>query len=391
MNGARRKKRNKWSHALLGFRAHRCKIEILFYLMVAKPKTWLVLPLLLLASSCMQHCVHGKPQVPCLFIFGDSLSDAGNNNNLQTLAKTNYKPYGMNFPGGPTGRFTNGRTTIDIIGQLLGFRNFIPPFANTGSSNILEGVNYASGSAGIRIESGTHLGADISLGLQLANHGVTFSKLEKGFGGSDETKEYLKKCLYYVNIGSNDYINNYFHPNLYATSRIYSPQEYAKILINQLSLSLQSMHDLGARKFVLVGLGQIGCSPNAMSRYGTKGSCVEEMNAAASIFNDKLKALVDQYNNNFVDSKFIFINVTAGGNAPTPGLKVFNAPCCPTREDGQCVPNQTPCQNGHEHVFWDQFHTTEAANLNVAMTSYNSSNSPAFTYPMDINHLVNSS
>jgi len=72
----------------------------------------------------MQHCVHGivtptqTSQVPCLFIFGDSLADNGNNNLLSTTAKANYKPYGIDFPTGPTGRFTNGATTIDIIGNI---------------------------------------------------------------------------------------------------------------------------------------------------------------------------------------------------------------------------------------------------------------------------------
>lgn len=58
-------------------------------------------------------------QVPCYFIFGDSLVDNGNNNNLATLARANFPPYGVDFPGGATGRFTNGRTTADVLGQSL--------------------------------------------------------------------------------------------------------------------------------------------------------------------------------------------------------------------------------------------------------------------------------
>lgn len=60
------------------------------------------------------------PQVPCYFVFGDSLADPGNNNNLKTIAKANYPPYGIDFPGGanPTGRFTNGRTYADFIGMI---------------------------------------------------------------------------------------------------------------------------------------------------------------------------------------------------------------------------------------------------------------------------------
>lgn len=57
-------------------------------------------------------------QVPCFFIFGDSLVDNGNNNGMLTLARANYMPYGVDFPQGVTGRFTNGRTYVDILGRF---------------------------------------------------------------------------------------------------------------------------------------------------------------------------------------------------------------------------------------------------------------------------------
>lgn len=55
-------------------------------------------------------------QVPCFFIFGDSLVDNGNNNDILTLARANYAPYGIDFPQGPTGRFSNGLTVVDVLG-----------------------------------------------------------------------------------------------------------------------------------------------------------------------------------------------------------------------------------------------------------------------------------
>lgn len=64
--------------------------------------------------------------LPCLslttFIFGDSLVDAGNNDYLFTLSKADSPPYGVDFSpsgGKPTGRFTNGRTVSDIIGNIF--------------------------------------------------------------------------------------------------------------------------------------------------------------------------------------------------------------------------------------------------------------------------------
>ncbi|KAK7412516.1 hypothetical protein VNO78_03980 [Psophocarpus tetragonolobus] len=210
-------------------------------------------------------------------------------------------------------------------------------------------------------------GANIHFGAQLENHKRIFSRIANKLGGSEKTaKEYLSKCLYYVNIGNNDYIANYFLPQFYPTSNIYTREQYAKLLINEYFGYIKEMIDLGARKFVLVELGLIGCTPNAMSI--TNGSCDEEMNNAACIFSDKLKSRVKELNSNAsTDSKFI----CTGRIDKTTfiGFNV-NASCCKTLSNASCVPNQTPCQNTTKFVFWDGFHTSEAANQLIAESSY---------------------
>lgn len=50
------------------------------------------------------------------FVFGDSLVEVGNNNYITSLSKANYVPNGIDF-GMPTGRYTNGRTIVDILGK----------------------------------------------------------------------------------------------------------------------------------------------------------------------------------------------------------------------------------------------------------------------------------
>lgn len=75
-----------------------------------------VLILSLLGDS---YVTKGEPQVPCYFIFGDSLVDNGNNNVIRSLARADYLPYGIDFPDGPTGRFSNGKTTVDVIGKFI--------------------------------------------------------------------------------------------------------------------------------------------------------------------------------------------------------------------------------------------------------------------------------
>lgn len=57
------------------------------------------------------------PQVAAMFAFGDSLTDSGNNNYLNSLAKANYDPYGIDFGQGfASGRFSNAKTIIDYLG-----------------------------------------------------------------------------------------------------------------------------------------------------------------------------------------------------------------------------------------------------------------------------------
>lgn len=57
---------------------------------------------------------------PANFVFGDSLVDAGNNNYIASISKANFLPFGVDL-GRPTGRFTNGRTIVDILGKIITF------------------------------------------------------------------------------------------------------------------------------------------------------------------------------------------------------------------------------------------------------------------------------
>ncbi|KAK1378579.1 GDSL-lipase 1 [Heracleum sosnowskyi] len=302
----------------------------------------------------------------------------GNNNQITSLAKANYMPYGIDYPQGPTGRFSNGKTVVDVVAELLGFSSLIPPYTQARGRSILRGVNYASAAAGIRDETGQQLGQRISMSGQVNNYKNTVSQVVNILGDENTAADYLSKCIYSVGLGSNDYLNNYFMPNIYSTSRRYTPDQYADILIQQYREQLVDLYNYGARKFVLNGVGQIGCSPNALSQSTDGRTCVQRINSANQLFNNRLRSLVDDLNRNQQDSKFIYINaygifqdlVTRPSNF---GFRVTTAGCCGVgRNNGQitCLPFQTPCRNRNEYVFWDAFHPTEAANIVLGRRSY---------------------
>ncbi|XP_050230929.1 GDSL esterase/lipase At1g29660-like [Mercurialis annua] len=332
----------------------------------------------------------GYKQVPCYFIFGDSLADNGNNNDLHTFAKVNFSPYGIDFPFGPTGRFTNGRTTVDVIAQLLGFDHFIPPFARAnGTTDILFGLNYASGSAGIRNESGKHAGECIPFDMQLEHHRTVVLRLAEILGTESATNWHLSRCLYTVGLGNNDYINNYFLPQYYTASRDYTLPEFTQLLIQQYTQQIKTLYEYGARKIAIFGTGQLGCTPNAISRYGTDGSsCIEFLEAASTLFNIKLKSMVEQLNANITDAKFIYINYhSIGADSAILGFTNNTGGCCPVASGGQCIADRKPCRNRTSYAFWDSFHPTEAVNEYIAQRSY-AAVDPSDAYPFDIQTLV---
>lgn len=75
---------------------------------------WAIFFLLVLVASVAR----GDPLVPALIIFGDSVVDVGNNNNLTTLIKANFLPYGRDYvTHRPTGRFCNGKLATDFTGN----------------------------------------------------------------------------------------------------------------------------------------------------------------------------------------------------------------------------------------------------------------------------------
>ncbi|KAJ0008381.1 hypothetical protein Pint_30588 [Pistacia integerrima] len=211
-------------------------------------------------------------QVPCYFIFGDSLFDIGNNNDLQTKAKANFPPYGIDFPGGATGRFTNGRNMADVLAELLGFDGYMHLL------QVLKKFNKTFSE-----------GEVISLAQQLQNHGKIVSEIMRIKGDKKSAADHLGQCIYTIGTGSSDYMNNYFLPVFYTTKNQYTPEQYATVLVQQYSQQLKDLYNYGARKTAIFGSGLIGCTPGSFGMDNTDEiKCVDSMNLVVKIFNDNL-------------------------------------------------------------------------------------------------------
>ncbi|KZV24983.1 GDSL esterase/lipase [Dorcoceras hygrometricum] len=316
------------------------------------------------------------------FIFGDSLVDAGNNNYMQTLSKANINPNGIDFKpsgGNPTGRYTNGRTIGDLVGEELGQPHYAEPFLapNTSGNVVLHGVNYASGGGGIMNATGRIFVNRLSMDVQVDYFNITRKQID-GLLGSSKARDYIaKNSIFSITIGSNDFLNNYLLPVISMGARItQSPDAFVDDLINHLRGQLTRLYQLDARKFVVGNVGPIGCIPyqKTINQLG-ENECVSLPNKLALQYNARLKDLLQELNDNLKGATFVHANVfnlvmELITNYAKYGFTTATKACC--GNGGQfagiipCGPTSTMCSDRDKHVFWDPYHPSEAANIIIA-------------------------
>ncbi|XP_031487451.1 GDSL esterase/lipase At1g29670-like [Nymphaea colorata] len=333
--------------------------------------------------------------VKAMFVFGDSIVDCGNNDFLDTDAQCNYFPYGVDFPLGATGRCTNGRTSADILGQLLGLPHFLPAFYDpqTTGSSILAGVNYASAGAGI-LDSTRQSQHIISLSHQIANFGeTTLPDLKSLLNGSFALSSYLSQSIFFFLIGGGDYMASCTTSSGVAVEC--ELQSLTELLIRNYTHHLMKAYDFGARKFVVFNLLQTGCDPYFKQR--NNGSCVDLLNEGSTLFNNALRPALENLSEDLPGFSFVYINMSGIINViiddpTTYGLKVTNESCCffagANATGPLCVEGDGPCPDRSIYSNYDGLHLTEKLYMHLSTKAY-SSELQTEAYPFNVEVLAN--
>ncbi|PQQ21490.1 GDSL esterase/lipase [Prunus yedoensis var. nudiflora] len=161
---------------------------------------------------------------PGLFAFGDSILDTGNNNNLATVAKCNFPPYGRDSVGGiPTGRIGNGEVLSDLIAEGLGIKELLPAYLDQTCRALISLPVYA-------LRQGT-----LSLVKQLELFKEYIVKLT-GIVGEERARAIIASSLFLVSAGNNDILISY---SLIATKLHYDFPSYAALLVSMASTFLR--------------------------------------------------------------------------------------------------------------------------------------------------------
>nr|GMD46128.1 GDSL esterase/lipase At5g03820-like [Ipomoea batatas] len=190
------------------------------------------------AAAVFAYEAKGDPMVPSLCIFGDSVVDSGNNNNLNTVIKANFPPYGRDFVNHqPTGRFCNGKLATDFIAEYLGFTSYPPAYLSqeANGNSILAGANFASAASGY-YDSTPQLYRAITLQQQLGYYKEWQSKVAS-LAGKAKANNIISGGIHLVSAGTSDFIQNYYVNPM--VCRAYTPDQFSDLLMQSYTTFIQ--------------------------------------------------------------------------------------------------------------------------------------------------------
>lgn len=199
--------------------------------------------ILLFCTTLTQNCNGlNLSKSTALLVFGDSAVDTGNNNYITTIARGNYAPYGMNFPGHiPTGRYSDGKLMPDILVSTQGIKDVVPPFLqpNLSDDELPTGVCLASAGAGLDDQT-TSVSNAIPMSKQPLLLRDYLARL-KSFVGEQEAQRIIGEAVVIIHAGTVDFLFNFY---LGRSVRLleFTVSEYQDFLQNNLQKFLKVSH-----------------------------------------------------------------------------------------------------------------------------------------------------
>lgn len=214
---------------------------------------------IVLMASLVLTMGAGAMPFSAMYVFGDSLSDNGNDLNLSS-AIHGVNPAFPIVPGAPAdlpGRFSNGKVAVEYLAGALGLpltpHYVTPPFLG----GLTAGNNYAQGGA--------------TTGLENASLPATVSGLPTGFKGTTaEINDYRSSvaaadpsALYVVWAGPNDFI----HPGSTAIlpSCVASPSPSICTGVTNVVNDVALLAGMGASHILVPNMPDLGVTPLAIN------------------------------------------------------------------------------------------------------------------------------
>ncbi|KAM4092399.1 hypothetical protein ACB094_06G036000 [Castanea mollissima] len=153
------------------------------------------------------------------------------------------------------------------------------------------------------------------------------------------------------------------------------------------------LYNFGARKFVIVGIGTIGCCP-ARRRETENEECRGEINFWSVKYNKGLISMLQELKFDLKDIHYSFFDTYKVlldfiQRPATYGFVEVKAACCglgTLNAEIFCLPIAAYCSNRRDYIFFDRVHPTEAAHRIFVDLIFDGS--LQYTFPMNVKQLV---
>ncbi|OIW12167.1 hypothetical protein TanjilG_28575 [Lupinus angustifolius] len=288
-----------------------------------------------------------------LFVFGDSYADTGNTRKAQ--GGSWKEPYGLIYPGKPTGRWSDGRVLTDFIAKYLRLKSPVPyRLRNVMTQYLKYGINFAFGGTGVFNTSS--LNPNMTTQIDFLDQLIK----DKVYTSSD-----LSNSVTLVVISGNDY--NFY---LAKSGSIQDFPAFITSVVNQTTTNLIRIQKLGAKKIVVSGLQPLGCLPQ-ITVSSTFQQCNSTFNNLVVLHNNLLNQSVTKLNQEsknqilILDLYSSFMSIL--NHSSTYSIQNSLKPCCLGVSSGyNCgsVENNEKkyevCDKPRSTFFWDSLHPTQA-------------------------------
>ncbi|KAL5733668.1 hypothetical protein ACOSQ2_033360 [Xanthoceras sorbifolium] len=295
-----------------------------------------------------------------LFVFGDSYVDTGN---LGTFAASWKEPYGINFPGKPSGRFSDGRVLTDYVASFFGIKSPVPferGNITRKSSEVEHGMNFAYGGTGV-----------FNTLVDQPNMTIQIDNFQQLLDRNVYNKDDLRKSVALVSAAGNDYTTF-----LLTNGSLQYMPVFTKDLVKQLAMDLKRIKWLGVQNVLVTALEPIGCLP-ALTAQNSHKECIQSFNSISEFHNRVLKHAVKKLNkeSKHKSGRFKILNTYKSFKSALKKnhhingrLKLKNPlePCCVGLDGYSCggvdekgVKKYMVCKNPELSFFWDSVHPAQ--------------------------------